>query len=75
MRFASLSDIKIGTPSEFIQQECDIIIVSSLRPTKTGLGELSDESGKTLYQALTRAKKFVYLVGNLDSLAHAGLEF
>ena len=58
-----------------MQVEKDIIIVSSLRPTKQGLGAFSDETGKNLYQALTRAKKFIYLVGNLNSVLPAGLEF
>ena len=74
----SLLDIKIGVPSDFQAIERDIIIISHVRNSQQHqLGEFgsstsgasmadSNESTKVFNLALTRAKQFLWFIGNLS---------
>lgn len=72
--------IKIGLPSAFRGQERDIIIVSSFRNSADkGLGAFKSRTEESqqldeseLLMAFTRARKFLWCVGSLDTLEATG---
>jgi len=74
------SKIKIGTPAAFRGQEKDIIIISSFRNSAdSGMGAFKAKSDDTqqldeneLIMAFSRAKKFLWCVGSLDTLEATG---
>lgn len=80
LRFVSNLEIHVGVPQEFVGVEKDLIIVSHLRPTsaKSGssqanLGAFTSgskvEQDAILNLAMTRAKKHLWMVGNLALIA------
>ena len=72
LQFVSNLEIQIGLPQDFQGVEKDVIIVSHLRNSayeklgdlNTGAGD-SLESIKVLNLTLTRARRFMWFVGNL----------
>ena len=75
-QFVSLLDIEVGTADDFSGREKDLIIVSNLRPRRDEaniptLGDFTStvyEESRAFNIAMTRAKKFLWLVGNLKAI-------
>ena len=72
LQFISLLDIEVGTPNDFLGIEKDAIIISHLRNSSA---KKWDFDLKSLNLALTRAKKFVWFIGKLESVAMASRYF
>ena len=90
LQFVSLIDIQVGVPTDFYGIEKDIIIISHLRNSQVNqLGQFTQfksstgnmpqsdsvESTKILNLALTRAKRFLWLVGNLQHITNTSVNF
>lgn len=83
LQFVSLLDIEVGVADDFSGREKDVIIVSHLRPRRDEannqrLGDFTstvyDES-RAFNLALSRPKKFLWLVGNLKSIINYNKDF
>ncbi len=64
-----INDIRIDTVDSFQGQECEIIIYSCVRNNEQGnLGFLTDN--RRLNVSLTRAKNYLFIIGNTKTLQH-----
>lgn len=83
LQFVSLLDIEIGVAEDFSGREKDVIIVSHLRPRRDEsntqrLGDFTStvyEESREFSLALSRPKKFLWLVGNLKSIINYNSSF
>lgn len=80
LRFVSNLEVQVGLPREFLGVEKDVIIISHLRSSSAtsgssvaNLGEFTEgskaEQDVLLNLAMTRAKKHLWMVGNLALIA------